>query len=125
MVTATDIIIKTDESVMTWGFFGTDKAITLAQFKELVKSGEVRYVMVGGQGGGSNDEIMTWAKSAGKLVAESEWKDSTTQLMTSSNYNYCNSNTTTETSDTTKATNSKTQQLGGGSSEALYDLKGC
>ena len=35
---------------MTWGFFGTDKAITLAQFKELVNKGEVRYVMVGGKG---------------------------------------------------------------------------
>ncbi|GCD09971.1 glycosyltransferase family 39 protein [Clostridium tagluense] len=99
---ATDIILKTNESVMTWGFFGTDKAITLAQFKELVKKGEVRYVMVGGQGGGSNDEIMTWAKSAGKLVAESEWKDSTT----------------TKTSDAIK-----TPQFGGRSSEALYDLK--
>ena len=93
---ATDIILKTGESVMTWGFFGTDKAITLAQFKSLVSKGEVRYVMIGGQGGGSSNEIMTWAKKAGKIVKESEWKDST---------------------------NSKNQQPGGGSSEELYDLK--
>ncbi len=50
---ASDIIIKTGESVMTWGFFGTDKAITLAEFKELVNKGEVRYVMIGGGQGGS------------------------------------------------------------------------
>ncbi|MGV8979588.1 glycosyltransferase family 39 protein [Clostridium sp.] len=123
---ATDIILKTDESVMTWGFFGTDKAITLAQFKELVNKGEVRYVMVGGQGGGSTDDIMTWAKSAGKLVAESEWKDSTTTNKATTETDTATSKitATADTSDTTKATNSKAQQFGGGNSEALYDLKG-
>ncbi|AKN30229.1 dolichyl-phosphate-mannose-protein mannosyltransferase [Clostridium carboxidivorans P7] len=91
---ASDIIIKTGEAVMTWGFFGNDNAITLSQFKELVNKGEVRYVMVGGQGG--NNEIMNWVKSNGKIVSESEWKDS----------------------------NSKSQGFGGGNSEQLYDLKG-
>ena len=98
---ASNIIIKTGESVMTWGFFGTDKVITLAQFKVLVKSGAVRYVLVGGQG--STDDIMTWAKKAGTLVAESKWKDTTT---------------------TTATTSSGSQQSGGQNSEALYDLKG-
>ncbi|HEY8804852.1 MAG TPA: glycosyltransferase family 39 protein [Clostridium sp.] len=97
---ASDIIIKTGEAVMTWGFFGTDKAITLAQFKALVKSGEVRYVMVGGQG--STNDVMTWAKKAGTLVAESKWKDTTKSAATTSN----------------------SHQMGGQSSEALYDLKG-
>lgn len=91
---ASDIIIKTGEAVMTWGFFGNDNAITLSQFKELVNKGEVRYVMVGGQGG--NNEIMNWVKANGKVVSESEWKDS----------------------------NSKFQGFGGGNSEQLYDLKG-
>jgi len=90
---AANIIIKTGESVMTWGFFGTDDAISLTQFKELVSKGEVRYVMVGGQ---SSNAIMTWAKANGKLVVESEWKDSS----------------------------STTQQGGGNSSGSLYDLKG-
>jgi 4-amino-4-deoxy-L-arabinose transferase-like glycosyltransferase len=127
---ATDIILKTDESVMTWGFFGTDKAITLAQFKELVNKGEVRYVMVGGQGGGSTDDIMTWAKSAGKLVAESEWKDSTgsTSNTPSNTANKTttgtNSDISSKTSDSKNTTDSKNQQFGGGSSDALYDLKG-
>ncbi|MBU3202262.1 glycosyltransferase family 39 protein [Clostridium estertheticum] len=115
---ASDIIIKTGESVMTWGFFGTDKAITLAQFKVLVKSGEVRYVMIGGQGGGggSTNDIMTWAKKAGTLVAESKCKDTTTTKAATA---------TRKTAVTTaKTSNSMTQRFGGQTSEALYDLKG-
>lgn len=91
---ASDIIIKTGEAVMTWGFFGNDNAITLSKFKELVNKGEVRYVMVGGQGG--NNEIMNWVKKNGKVVSENNWKNS----------------------------NSKFQGFGGGNSEQLYDLKG-
>jgi len=101
---ASDIIIKTGEAVMTWGFFGTDKAITLPQFKALVKSGEVRYVMVGGQG--SANEIMTWAKKAGKVVAESKWKDATTAKAT------------------TATKNTMAQKFGGQTTQVLYDLKG-
>ncbi|MPQ31077.1 glycosyltransferase family 39 protein [Clostridium estertheticum] len=114
---ASDIIIKTGESVMTWGFFGTDKAITLAQFKALVKSGGVRYVMIGGQGGGggSTSDIMTWAKKAGTLVAESQWKDTTTTKTTTSK---------AAVTTTTKTSNSMTQKFGRQTSEALYDLKG-
>lgn len=118
---ATDIIIKTGEAVMTWGFFGTDKAITLAEFKELVTKGEVRYVMIGGQGGGggSTNDIMTWAKANGKLVSESEWKDSNGSTSATA------TDTTTKTTDSTETSDSKNRQFGGGgSSESLYDLKG-
>mgnify|MGYP001590114808 CR=1 FL=1 len=110
---AADIIIKTGESVMTWGFFGTDKAITLAQFKTLVKNGEVRYVMVGGQG--STNDVMTWAKKVGTLVVESKWKDTTTTTIPAA---------TTTTKTTTSTKNAMTQKFGGQNSEALYDLKG-
>ncbi|MBZ9623106.1 hypothetical protein G9F71_009580 [Clostridium sp. FP2] len=44
------------------------------------------------------DEIMTWAKSAGKLVTESEWKDSTTNKESATP----TANTTTKTGDTIK-----------------------
>ena len=121
---ASDIIIKTGESVMTWGFFGTDKAITLAQFKELVKNGEVRYVMVGGQG--SSNEIMTWAKANGKLVSESNWKDFTGTTNTPASTNTTTATDTTDkTSKDTKDSDSLNQWMGGGNSaEALYDVKG-
>ncbi|WP_068964628.1 glycosyltransferase family 39 protein [Desulfosporosinus sp. BG] len=115
---AADIIIKTGESVMTWGFFGTDKAITLAQFQELVSIGEVRYVMVGGQGGGSSNDIMTWAAKVGTIVPASEWKDAT------------DTTKTTDTASTAiineKPTDANSQQVGGFGGEnsgQLYDLK--
>lgn len=58
---ASDIIINTGESVMALGgFFGTDKVITLDEFKKLVNNGEIRYVMVGGMGGNSSSDIMNW-----------------------------------------------------------------
>jgi 4-amino-4-deoxy-L-arabinose transferase-like glycosyltransferase len=112
---ASDIIIKTGESVMTWGFFGTDKAITLEQFKELVNKGEVRYVMVGGQGG-SND-IMNWVKANGKVVSESEWKDTNVS-------NNKVSNTKDTNNEDTNSDDKNSRGFGGGNSEQLYDLKG-
>ncbi|NMM62917.1 glycosyltransferase family 39 protein [Clostridium sp. P21] len=112
---ASDIIIKTGESVMALGgFFGTDKVITLNEFKQLVSKGEVRYVMVGGMGGGnSSNDIMTWVKTNGKVVSESEWKNSSTT----------NKQTTNKNSDS-NSKNSGNQGHGEMNSEQLYDLKG-
>ena len=101
---------------MTWGFFGTDKAITLDEFKKLVNNGEVRYVMVGGQGGGSSNDIMTWVSENGKVVSESEWKDSTE----SNNQTVNKDNNNQKLLD---STNQKSGGFGWGNSEKLYDLK--
>lgn len=77
MNNASEIIIKTGESVMTLGgFSGSDKILTLDEFKKLVSLGEIRYVIVSGQGGAGNNEIMNWVKENGKAVSESEWNDS-------------------------------------------------
>jgi 4-amino-4-deoxy-L-arabinose transferase-like glycosyltransferase len=71
---ADSIIIKTGEPVMALGgFSGSDNILTLSQFKELVKKGEVRYVMTGGMDRGSNSKIMNWVRENGKLVPTSEW----------------------------------------------------
>jgi len=135
-----DIIIKTGKSVMSLGgFLGSDKILTLEQFKSLVAKGEVRYVMVGGSMGGSsssdakkpategnsssdvnaagaessqNSEIMTWASKVGTLVPESEWKDATKP--------------STTPSINKKSLDTSNQQLGGmggRDSGKLYDLK--
>jgi len=116
---ASDIIINTGESVMALGgFFGTDKVITLDEFKKLVSNGEVRYVMVGGMGGNSSSDIMNWVKENGKVVSESEWKNSNevnSERVNKDNNNKENSNS-----------NSNTKQFdpeGKGNSEQLYDLK--
>jgi len=74
----TDIIINYGEPVMTLGgFSGSDSILTLDEFKQLVKKGEIRYAIagcVGGQGG--NSEIMSWIQANGKAVSESEWNGS-------------------------------------------------
>lgn len=114
---ASDIIINTGESIMALGgFFGTDKVITLDEFKKLVNNGEVRYVMVGGMGGNSSSDIMNWVKENGKVVSESEWKNS----------NEINSEGVNKDNNNKENSNSNTKQFGQegkGNSEQLYDLK--
>lgn len=80
---ASDIILKTGEPVMTiGGFSGSDKIITLDQFKKLVENGEIRYAIVNGTSGGigasrngSNSDIMNWVKENGKLVPNTQWQN--------------------------------------------------
>lgn len=135
---ASDIIINTDESVMSLGgFLGNNKPLTLDQFKALVKKGEIRYVMGGGQGGNSSSEIMNWVQQNGTLVSSSEYSNSsstqntantqnnsTTQKSSSTgNSNSQNSSTKTDTT-TQSSTNARTQNHDGpGGSGQLYDLK--
>lgn len=114
---ASDIIIKTGESIMALGgFLGSDKVLSLTQFKELAKKGEVRYVMVGGMGGGnSSSEIMNWVKENGKAVLESEY----------SSASISNNQMKVGTANN-KLANSKNQSpnsFGFGNFKQLYDLK--
>jgi 4-amino-4-deoxy-L-arabinose transferase-like glycosyltransferase len=57
------------------GFSGTDPAPTLAQLQSLVASGQLRYVIVGGQGGGPGgrsstmSEINSWVQANGAVVS--------------------------------------------------------
>ena len=55
------------------GFNGSDKPLTLEQFKQLVKDGKVRYYAIsshdrGGGPGGGNNEIAAWVKQTGTVV---------------------------------------------------------
>jgi len=110
---ADSIIIQTGEPVMALGgFSGSDNIITLDQFKELVKSGEVRYVLTGGMGRGGNSEIMNWVTKNGILVPQSEYKD------TEPNNEFNNSNENQNLKGKNMA------GFGGNNSEQLYDLKG-
>lgn len=80
-----DLILKTGEPILTLGgFSGSDPILTVNQFAQLVSNGEIRYAMVnsgtgrgmGYGGNNSNSSIMSWIKENGKLVPDSEWKDS-------------------------------------------------
>lgn len=101
---AEGIIIESGKSVMALGgFSGSDKILTLAQFKEMVKKGEVRYVLTGSMGGRDSNEIMNWIKKNGKTVSESEWKENTTKNQSNDKHSGFGKMNTNET---------------------LYDLKG-
>lgn len=64
-------IIKSDKAVMTiGGYNGTDNAITLKQFKQLVKEGKVKYFLLSGRT--ENSSIITWVKKYGKKVSLSQ-----------------------------------------------------
>jgi len=70
--TSENLTINTDLYVGSLsGFAGNETIMTLEQFKARVKSGEIRYVLVGGGNGrdNSNSEIMTWVKENGKLIS--------------------------------------------------------
>lgn len=109
---ASDLILETGEPVMTiGGFSGSDKIITLAQFKLLVASGKIRYAIVNGSAGSNaanmmknnSNNISNWIKQNGKLVPDSEWK----------NTNTSNSKTNSE----------RFNMPGGRNSVQLYDLR--
>ncbi len=70
------IQISTGQPVMALGGFnGNDTPLTLAQFKQLVAAGKVRYYVASASGmgrggpGGGNNEISSWVKSAGTKVS--------------------------------------------------------
>ncbi|CAI6262942.1 Putative mannosyltransferase YkcB [Bacillus subtilis] len=78
--TAAPYIIKTKKAVMAiGGFSGSDPAITLTQFKKLVKEGKVKYFLASGMGRGGNNDIVEWVEKNGKEVASEKWQSSSDQ----------------------------------------------
>jgi hypothetical protein len=90
--TAAPIINATGESVLPiGGFDGSDPAPTLEQFKKMVDSGEVKYVLSGGnevKGGGMNgsksgtsvsEEIQSWVTA--HFIADTAYKGAGTLLV--------------------------------------------
>ncbi|WP_413287195.1 glycosyltransferase family 39 protein [Bacillus mojavensis] len=78
--TAAPYIIKTKKAVMTiGGFSGSDPAITLTQFKKLVKEGKVKYFLASGMAKGGDNEIVEWVQENGKKVSSDKWQSSSDQ----------------------------------------------
>jgi len=78
--TAAPYIIKTKKAVMAiGGYSGSDPAITLAQFKKLVKEGKVKYFLASGMGKGGNNDIVQWVEKNGKKVSSDKWQSNTDQ----------------------------------------------
>ncbi|MGR4850050.1 ArnT family glycosyltransferase [Streptomyces sp. LARHCF252] len=89
---AAQLIVSSGEPVISmWGWSGSDKAMTLARLKELVKKGELHYIqlgggMGGGPGGGSvvSSEVTAWVRKHGTAVKESEYSKTANSTSTSS-----------------------------------------
>ncbi|PON02114.1 mannosyltransferase [Bacillus halotolerans] len=119
--TAAPYIIKTKKAVMTiGGFSGSDPAITLTQFKKLVKEGKVKYFLASGMGKGGNNEIVEWVQENGKKVSSDKWQSSADQQTSPDQ---------TDSSGTSSESNAsgQTGKMGGGpggmnQSAALYEL---
>lgn len=76
--TAAPYIIKTGKAVMAMGGFnGTDPAITLSQFKKLVKNGDLKYFYYSGRSG--NTKIINWIKKHATKVKSSLYQDSSSK----------------------------------------------
>ncbi len=76
-----------------WGWSGTDKAMTLAKLKELVK-GELHYIQLGGGMGGGmgqggsdsvSSQVTAWVQKHATVVKESAYSKSTSTTPTSRN----------------------------------------
>ncbi|MFD5543291.1 ArnT family glycosyltransferase [Streptomyces sp. NPDC127079] len=83
---AAQIELSAREPVISmWGFTGSDKAMTVAKLKELVKAGKLHYIQVGGSGmgggmGGNNSvssAVTSWVEKHGTAVKESAYSKST------------------------------------------------
>ncbi|MEU9286984.1 glycosyltransferase family 39 protein [Streptomyces sp. NPDC048275] len=92
---AAQLIVSTGKPVISmWGWSGTDKAMTLAKLKELVKKGELHYIqlggggMGGGMGQGNSDsvssEVTAWVQKNATAVKESAYGKSATSESSSS-----------------------------------------
>lgn len=122
--TAAPYIIKSGKAVMaTGGFNGTDPAITLKEFKALVKEGKVKYYYLSGRS--SNSTIAKWVEKNGKKITLSSSKSST-----SSTENASSAQATANQQDgsgrpggTTGAGAAQGEMQGGmGGSGTLYEL---
>lgn len=88
---AAQLIVSSGEPVISmWGWSGSDKAMTLARLKELVRNGELHYIqlgggMGGGPGGGStvSSEVTAWVRKHGTAVRESDYSKSTNSASSS------------------------------------------
>ncbi|KXZ18783.1 mannosyltransferase [Bacillus nakamurai] len=125
-VSAAPYIIKTKKAVMAiGGYGGSDPAITLAQFKKLVKEGKVKYFLASDRGKGGNSDILNWVEKNGKKISSSKWQ-STTAQNTSSQQRGQKASGAASTGQA-QSGSAKSGQIGGGpggmgQSAVLYEL---
>ena len=81
---ADSIILETNKPVMALGgFSGSDPILTTSQLAALVKSGQVKYFLINGNGGGgpggsNQSALITWITQHCKVVSASQWQSTST-----------------------------------------------
>ncbi|MBJ7895828.1 glycosyltransferase family 39 protein [Bacillus atrophaeus] len=125
---AAPYIIKTKKAVMAiGGYSGSDPAITLTQFKKLVKEGKVKYFLSSGMGMGGDNETVEWVQKNGKEVSADKWQSSTDKnATTDQSEQKSSSNRSSDTSSESSSSGQK-GKMGGGpggmnQSSTLYEL---
>lgn len=88
-VYAQNIILDTGDKVMALGGrTGNDDILTLFAFKQLVREGKVKYVLVGNETNSFNNaSIMNWVKNVGKVIPNSQWQDTNITVVNNILYN--------------------------------------
>lgn len=73
---AESIIIDYGKSVMALGgFSGADDVVNLNEFKNMVKDGQVKYVLVENLAiSKNNQDIIDWVKETGKIIPRNQWQ---------------------------------------------------
>jgi 4-amino-4-deoxy-L-arabinose transferase-like glycosyltransferase len=73
---AAPIILDTGESIITYGgFMGSEKILDVEKLQELVRSGQLRYIILGSSFS-NQPEIDAWVSSHGTQIPDSEWQSS-------------------------------------------------
>lgn len=119
--TAAPYMIEAGQKVIIMnGFVSSDPVYTVDKIKALVESGQVKYFMISGEGGGGpdsgNTEVTTWIKEHGKVIPTDEWKTTTGEA-----------NTDVQVSDngndkTNSNSNAQAGRGGRGGSGTLYEI---
>lgn len=88
-VYAQNIILDTGDKVMALGGrTANDDIVTLFAFKQLVREGKVKYVLVGNETNSFNNaSIMNWVKNVGKVIPNSQWQDTNITVANNILYN--------------------------------------
>ena len=91
---AASIELQTSRSVISmWGFTGSDNAMTVTQLQQLVSSGRLKYVMIGGGFGGAgrggntaSSQVQTWVQQNCTAVPASAYGSSSSTATTTGLY---------------------------------------
>jgi 4-amino-4-deoxy-L-arabinose transferase-like glycosyltransferase len=73
---AGSMILQTHKAVIAMGgFTGSDPAMTVDKLKAYVASGELKYIVIGGdnRGGSANSDVTAWVKANGTVVDATEY----------------------------------------------------